>query len=426
MLSRRRFLGIAGGTAAVAASGVLGWETLVRDHLDGRSAGDTSGASSGSPSGSGSTGTRVLVVVQLSGGNDGINTLIPAGDGRYFDARPTLGVKEADVVALPGTDRYGLHPQLAPLLPLWQQGQLAAIDGIGFPDQSRSHFSASDTWWSATPDEPIRTGWLGRWLDATGDDTNPLRAVALGGGSPALVGEHATSTVVLDPAAFSLRTPRGADGDAIRQAFLATAAPLRPDPMAAAAQQAIPASLQAVDLLARAATGSGDQTSSAVDATSITGLLTTAAGIIDLQVGTQVIVVAGGGFDTHSDQARRHPELLTDLAGGLTAFLDTLRSRSQADDVLVLTTSEFGRRVEENGSGTDHGNGSVHFLAGPMVAGGQVVGQAELGDLVDGDLRSSIDSRSLYANGLDWLSGRGGLTDDVLGQQADRYSLVRA
>ena len=418
MVSRRTFLGLAGGSAVVVAGGALGWQALLGEHLA-RTVDDQAGGRAGSQ--------RVLVVVQLSGGNDGINTLIPAGDGRYFDARPTLGVKEADVVALPGTDRYGLHPRLAPMLPLWQRGQLAAIDGIGFPDQSRSHFSASDTWWSATPDQPLRTGWLGRWMDATDAGANPLRAVALGGGSPALVGEQSRSTVVLDPAGFALRTPRGADGDAIRRAFLATAEPLASDPMAAAAQEAIGSSLQAVDVLARAATGPGRAT--AGEATTITGLLSTAAGIIDLQVGTEIIVVAGNGFDTHSDQARRHPDLLADLAGGLTTFLDTIESRGQADQVLVITTSEFGRRVEENGSGTDHGDGSVHFLAGPMVAGGQVVGQADLADLVDGDLRSSIDSRSLYANALDWLSGPAGATglaDDVLGLSADRYSLLRA
>ncbi|HEY5153605.1 MAG TPA: DUF1501 domain-containing protein, partial [Acidimicrobiales bacterium] len=281
------------------------------------------------------------------------------------------------------------------------------------------------------PDQPIRTGWLGRWMDATDDGANPLRAVALGGGSPALVGERARSTVVLDPAGFALRTPRGADGDAIRRAFLATAEPLLPDPMAAAAQQAIGSSLQAVDVLAQAASGpAGAQANGpAIEAGTITGLLSTAAGIIDLQVGTEIIVVAGSGFDTHSDQTRRHQELLADLAGGLTTFLDTIESRGQADQVLVITTSEFGRRVEENGSGTDHGDGSVQFLAGPMVAGGQVVGQADLGDLVDGDLRSSIDSRSLYANALDWLSGPAGPTgvaDEVLALSADRYSLVRA
>jgi len=418
MVTRRRFLGVAGGAAVVAASGVLGWERLLNDHLDAQSTADqTSGTQPGS-----ANPKRVLVIVQMTGGNDGVNTLIPAGDGRYFDARPTLGIKEADVVALAGTDRYGLHPKLAPLVPLWEQGHLAAIDGIGFPDQTRSHFSALDTWWSATPDEPIHTGWLGRWMDATGDGSNPLRGIALGGGSPALVGDHALSTVVLNPAGFALRTPRGSSGDAVRQAFLATAAPLSAEPMGAAAQQAIPATVQAVDSLAKA---SETPVNAKVDSTSVTGLLTTAAGIIDLQLGTEIILVVANGFDTHADQPKRHNDLLQDLAGGLTGFLATLAERGQADDVLVMTTSEFGRRVQENGSGTDHGNGSVHFLAGPMVAGGQIVGQADLGDLVDGDLRSSIDSRSLYSNALDWLSGPAGPTDEVLGQTADRYSLVR-
>lgn len=433
MLSRRQFLGAAGGTAAAIAAGAVGWERLVDQHLD--RAVEPVGSTEGAATGSAIDG-RVLVVVQLSGGNDGINTLIPAGDGHYFDARPTLGVKDANVVALAGTDRYGLHPAMAPLAGRWARGHLAAIDGVGFPGQTRSHFSALDTWWSATPGESVRTGWLGRWLDATGDPTNPLRAVALGGGSPALVGERARSTVVLDPSGFRLLAPVGSDVDAIRRALLATAAPLGDDPLTAAAQQAVPASLQAVDVLGRAsanATGASGAGGTAAtigggqqggDDTTITSLLATAAGIIDLQIGTQVLLVSGGGFDTHSDQAARQADLLSDLGHGLATFLDTLEAQGRADQVLVVTTSEFGRRVAENGSGTDHGDGSVHFLAGPMVDGGRVVGQADLSDLVDGDLRSSIDSRSLYANALDWLSGTGGPTDDVLGITADRYALV--
>jgi len=439
MLSRRKFLGIAGGVAVGGAvGGRVAWSTLLDDHLeavnDARGvapAGTVLGAD-GQPFAT-AVNDRVLVVIQLSGGNDGLNTLIPAGDGRYFDARPTLHVKESDVVKLQGVDRYGVHPELQPLVAAWDRGQLAAIDAIGFPGQTRSHFAAMDTWWSATPEQAITTGWLGRWLDATGDPTNPLRAIALGGGSPALRGERSLATVVRDPASFSLRTPKGVDAKAIRDAFVATASPLDSDPMAASAQEAVPASLQAVDLLAKAAGADPDAAGAGLvpqaqrgGNAGMTELLQTAAGIIDLGIGTQIIVVDGDGFDTHADQARRHPELLSDFAGGLATFLDTLQQRGHSDRVLVVTTSEFGRRVRENGGGTDHGNGGVQFLAGPMVKGGRIVGEADLGSLDQGDLKSTIDSRSLYANAIDWLSGPNGPADEILGGTFDRYGLVTA
>jgi uncharacterized protein (DUF1501 family) len=421
MLSRRRFLGLAGGAAVGAAAAArLTWSGLVEDHVpDGATAAGAGGAA----------GDRVLVVVQLGGGNDGLNTVIPRQDGRYADARPTLRVAEADVVALAGQSRYGLHPSLRDLVPLWESDRLAAVESIGFPDQSRSHFAAMDTWWRASTDRQVRTGWLGRWLDRSGDATNPLRAIALGGGSPALVGDRSLATVVLDPAQFSLRTPKGADRAAITDAFLATAAPLDPDPTRAAAQQAIPASVTAVEALARAASGAGAPDEGA-DAGGpegrIASLLGTAAGIIDLDLGTRLILVAADGFDTHTDQQDRHGPLLADLAAGLRRFFDALAARGRLDRVTVITTSEFGRRVHENGTGTDHGTGSVQFVAGAGVARAQVVGDADLGDLADGDLRAAIDTRTLYAAALDWLGGDAGATDEILGGAFDRHGLVRA
>lgn len=445
MLSRRRFLGVTtGAVAAGAIGGRLAWGGLLGDQVE------ASRSSGGGPLGTATNATgsrapslptnRVLVVVQLSGGNDGLNTLVPVGDGKYFDARPTLQVKDADVLKLSGADRWGLHPALAPLLGHWEQGRLAAIDAVGFPDQTRSHFAASDTWWSAAPKDGATTGWLGRWLDTTADPTNPLHAIALGGGSPALIGRTALSTVVLDPTTFSLRTPKGADAKTIRDAFLATGAPLAAEPIAAAAQRAVPSALDAVDLLAKAtgrgaeangeagagAGGFGGEAKKGENQFGLTELLQTAAGIIDLQIGTQVLLVAGSGFDTHSDQANRHPLLLADAAAGIAGFLDAMQQQGRADDVLVITTSEFGRRVQENGSGTDHGDGNVGFALGPMVDGGRVIGEADLTKLGDGDVRSTIDARSLYANAIDWLSGAAGAADEVLGAPYDRYSLLRS
>jgi uncharacterized protein (DUF1501 family) len=431
-LGRRELLG--GGLAA-AGAGVLvaraTWSSLVADDIEsGMPAGRPADASTGPAATENTTTTlpdhasRVLVVLQLGGGNDGLNTLIPT-DGRYMDARPGLRVAEGDRVALAGQSRFGLHPALRELAPLWDAGRLAAINGLGFSDQSRSHFAAMDTWWHASTDHTMRTGWLGRWLDQQ-PDPGPLRAIALGGGSPALVGARSLSTVVLAPNGFSLRTPKGADAKTIADAFLATAAPLDHEPTRAAAQRAVPASVDAVQTLAAAkALGAGaDDDGNPKNDGRITRLLATAAGIINLDLGTRIVLVATDGFDTHTDQGNRHPKLLTDLAVGMTRFAQAL-DEPHRDRVLVVTTSEFGRRVKENGSGTDHGNGSVQFLTGAGVTGRQIVGDVDLTKLDDGDLATSIDARSLYALALDWLSGDSASTDAVLGGQLDRYGLLR-
>ena len=434
MLSRRKFIAIAGGVgAAGVAGGTAAWSTLMRDHVDDAVAqrdqasgatqpGTTSGAAATAGSGS---PNRVLVVLQMSGGNDGLNTLIPS-DGRYRDARHTLAIPEGDLVAINAAG-YALHPSLAPLAPLWNGGTLTALEGIGMKDQSRSHFKAMDTWWSATPGVSSQTGWLGRWLDATekGKAPNPLRAVALGGGSPALVGVTALPTVVISPAEFTLRTPRGCDAKTLTDAFLATAQPLNAgDDIFAAAQQSFPDTLDAIDVLQKVRTqASGQSATVGGGAQGATALLQSAAGIIEQGIGTQVILVAVSGFDTHADQLTRQKSLLSDVGEGIAQFVTRIQKAGKADDVLLMTTSEFGRRVAENASiGTDHGTGSVSFVVGNGINGGKVVGDVGLGALVDGDVPISVDTRSLYSVALDWL---GGPTDSVLGATFDRYGILK-
>jgi uncharacterized protein (DUF1501 family) len=431
MLSRRKFIGIAGGVgAAGAAGGAALWSTLLSDHVA-ESVEQRDQAGGAQPDAASSSTTvnskanRVLVVLQLSGGNDGLNTLIPS-DGRYRDARTTLAIPEAELVAINATG-YSLHPSLAALAPLWNSGTVTALQGIGMKDQSRSHFKAMDTWWSATPGAASQTGWLGRWLDATENGTapNPLRAIALGGGSPALVGVRALPTVVMSPAEFSIRTPRGCDAKTLTDAFLATAQPLvSGNDVFAAAQQSIPDTLEAIDVLQKVRTQASGQSATVRNgAQGSTALLQSAAGIIEQGIGTQVILVAVNGFDTHADQLDRQSALLGDVGEGIAQFVSRIQTAGKADDVLLITTSEFGRRVAENASvGTDHGNGNVSFLVGTGVDGGKVVGDLGLGALIDGDLPVSIDTRSLYSAALDWLGGPAGT---VLGGNFDRYGILR-
>ncbi len=427
-LSRRAFIGMGGAAAGGAATGTLAWllgdgtgsELTVEGPAPAPSPdpGPTPGPAVAPD------GDRVLVVVQLGGGNDGLNTLVPA-DGRYRDLRPTLALPEADLLPLTGATGFGLAPALAPLLPLWREGRLAAVNGMGMVGQSRSHFVALDSWWRGSPDPTLRGGWLGRWLDATIEgEPDPLRAIALGSGAPALAAERSPSTVVQSPELFSLRVAPGIDDRAQAAAFAALAEPLSSDPLLAAVQESIPATISAVDLLDQALGEADAATDQVAGRASVSALLTAAAEIVGMGVGTRIIHVGVGGFDTHSEQLRSHPDLLADVATGVAQFFAAAEAQGNADRVLLVTTSEFGRRVRENGSaGTDHGTAGLQVLCGAGVAGGRVIGDVDLVNLDDGDVPVDVDTRSVYAAALDWL---GGPTDEILGGTYDRLGLLTA
>jgi uncharacterized protein (DUF1501 family) len=410
-ISRRGFLTLAGGAAV---TGTAGWAALVREHSSSRP------AVSAPPT----DADHVLVVVQLSGGNDAINTLI-APDGRYHDLRPSLAVTDDQLVALRGEPGVALHPALRDLTPLWESHRLAIVPGVGFAQASRSHFESLAAWWTGSPEHTQTTGWLGRWLDRTSTEANPLVAVSLGGGAaPAVRAEHTISTAVNDISSFQVRAPRGATSDAITEALLATASPASTEPLLAAAQQATRSALAAVDTMSavqdKVSVIEGDDPDAA-QAGPIASGLAAAASIIELGLGTRIVLVSASGFDTHANQVNAHPRLLADLSHGMASFFATLDKANLSDRVLLLTTSEFGRRAQENGSaGTDHGHGAVQFVAGPRVQGG-LHGSMDLTHLTDGDLTSTVDTRSLYAAALDWL---GGPTDEVLGATYDRLALI--
>lgn len=414
-LSRRQFLGLAGGAAGVALGGTVVWSRLVDDQVTDHTAASPEARST----------DRILVVIELAGGNDGLNTLVPA-DGRYHDARPTLAIADTDLVALSGETGYGMHPALAPLAPVWAAGRLAAVQGIGLADQTRSHFAATDAWRAGGGTGSA--SWLGRWLDATaGERATPLRAIALGTDTRILAAEHSLSTVIKEPDSFQLLVPSGpaTDPDAVVAAFTATSAPVGSDPLFAAAQHAIPATLEALDVFGQAtAVPGGRQTNPdpGADTRKATRFLETAARIIELDVGAQVLVVGVDGFDTHATQPDRHRQLLADVGTGLAGFLDAIEQQGRSDDVLVVTTSEFGRRVVENGSmGSDHGKANTLLLTGAAV-NGAIVGDSGLAAIDDeGDLPLVVDARSLYAVALDWL---GGPTDEILGGTYDRFGLT--
>jgi uncharacterized protein (DUF1501 family) len=368
----------------------------------------------------------VLVVVELAGGNDAVNTLVPLtgpSASAYRDLRPTLALDPVTLVALgPDHPSHGLHPSLAPLACLSER--LATVAGIGFADPDRSHFVSFDRWWRADRvDQP--TGWIGRWLDTLPEDAlAPLGATAVGRGSPVLRAATASSTTVASAAAFSLPDLLGADAVTGFAAGGAVA-----DPVLGAAQAAWAATSAAVDEFApiAAATADDDAAGGYGDDTALpatTGFqqgLTLAAQIVIGDVGARVVVVSVGGFDTHSRQLDTHAALLADLAAGIEQFWAVVDAAGIGDRVLMMTQSEFGRRVAENGSaGTDHGAAGVSFVLGDAVATG-LHGALDLTDLVNGDVRPVHDPRAMFTVALDWL---GGDVERVLGERYDGLPLL--
>ncbi len=366
---------------------------------------------------------RVLVVVQMGGGNDALNTLVPV-TGSYHDARPTIGLADDALLALPGDVGYGLHPALAPLTPSLDTGRVGVVAGIGFEHPDRSHFAALDMWWSAAPGDTFRTGWLGRWLDATaaapGGELDVLRAVGLGGAVPALRADLTQAIGVNQIERFVLPT----DDDAVITAWASldaahTSAREAAEAFAGLSPRGTAAGSASTP--AGASLGSGD---------TVIDRLRAAAELIIAEAGVRVVHVSMNGFDTHAGQLDRHELLLGELASGIAAFQHRLAEAGQSHRVLLVTTSEFGRRVTENGSsGTDHGKAGVQFVVGDAVstAGtGVVFGTLDPGDLVEGDLRPVVDPRSLYATALDWVGAdaAGAIADGVLGAAYERLPFV--
>ena len=427
-LSRRHFLRLGAGTVVVIGLGACTSERSAAPSTSATTAlpsttelptTTTAAASStaaAATTGSSAPGTllggRRLVVVQLNGGNDGLNTVVPVV-GQYHDARPSLGLADTDLVALSGETEVGLHPALQPLVPLWDAGQLALVRGIGFQDPDRSHFVSMDRWWRA--DDVHAPGWLGRVLDDLPTEPDALYATALGGSTPILAGANRQGASVGSPSGFRFQT---LDPDTVRL----LSSPPSDTPLMAAAQHAFARAVDAVtdfDTAMKSAdddAGDDDREGGAT----IAGGLQLAARLLAADVGTQVVVVSAGGFDTHSGQADTQHRLLADFAAGVTAFFESASAAGL--DVLLVTTSEFGRRVQENGSGgTDHGAGNVSFAVGPGVQGG-VVGSVDLTDLLDGDVRPTVDPRTMYTACLDWI-GADPVT--VLGKRYDEVELLK-
>jgi uncharacterized protein (DUF1501 family) len=359
---------------------------------------------------------RTLVVVEMAGGNDGLNTVVPLNVGAYHDLRPTLGV--TDPIALDAD--IGLHPNLPKLAKRYEQGQVAVVEGLGYPDPDLSHFGSIAIWWSARGGSG-QAGWLGAYLDGTVGFDDPLAAIGIGPGpSPALLGQRSFATTIADASGLQPQLPAWLDEPDDLLAAWGNVAPAKVDAtkLLGQVQRSIGLTVSARDELGKTLTVGADEAPAADTSaggrrayqdTSVVESLGLAAELIRSPARPRVVYVSGiGDFDTHQNQAQTHPALMSELDDGIDAFFTALGG--QADDVVLATVAEFGRRPAENGGGTDHGTANAHFVVGPGVAGGRFGSPPSLSDLDrTGNLVHTTDFRSLYATLLDgWLGVEAG------------------
>jgi len=347
---------------------------------------------------------RILVVIQLSGGNDGLNTIVPYRDELYAKARPKLGIPSNDVIKL--TEELGLHPSLRAIENQFSENRFSIIQGVGYPSPNRSHFESMDIWHSCHPKKDrSQSGWLGRWIteqtahptsDSTaihiGSDTLPLACQERGVQVPSLASlEQMRLKAKLDSMQDKQSRP-GAESNSKDSGSLL-------DFLSTSTVSALEVSERLDKILAQ------PDTSGEFPKTALGEKLRAVSRLILSGLKTRIYYVTLDGFDTHANQPDVHASLLKQWSEALAAFLSRLKQTGQQDRVLVMTFSEFGRRVSENASlGTDHGAAAPMFLAGPKLPKIIHGPMPDLSDLEDGDLRFKIDFRSVYASVLEhWM-----------------------
>jgi uncharacterized protein (DUF1501 family) len=350
----------------------------------------------------------VLVVIEMTGGNDGLNTVIPYSDDLYHKARPKLGFTKQQVLRV--DDHVGLHPALRSFDQLLHKGWLAAVQGVGYPNPDRSHFESMDIWQSADVRRQLTTGWIGRSVPDLQKKTGNIPVLQVGTGRLPLALRGAPGGVVSIDNGQAYRLDLG--GDASRrkprrrllEELAGPAAPGAADDLLQFVRRRQLQTYTTLDQLQEVLESIRNQ-GGQYSFSSLSQSLGLVARLIERGFGTRVFYVTIGNFDTHSSQAPTHERLLRELGDAVAIFLNGLERSGHAQRVLVMTFSEFGRRVQENGSkGTDHGAGSCLFVAGPAVKGGAVGKHPSLADLDSGDLRHLTDFRQVYATLLDgWL-----------------------
>jgi uncharacterized protein (DUF1501 family) len=342
-----------------------------------------------------STPDRMLLVLYLAGGNDGLNTIVPYTDSLYTKARPTIGLKADEVYPLGADGRFGMHKSLVRVQDMWHNGQVAIVHNVGYPNPNFSHFESTYIWETASPEQRFHTGWLGRYLDATDTSSRgPVRAIAVGQNQlPRTLISNGHPGVALNRLSdFTFADETRPDAALRRRAFRAFGAGSPADgSMRAKVIEAQDGTIDAVT----AVSGAAKQVKTALTPAQ------TVATMFGAGVGTEIGFIYVGGFDTHTTQRGQHANILGLVDKAIAQFFDQAATLGLADRATVITFSDFGRRVGENASnGTDHGSSMPVLVMGPRVNGGFYGTAPDLGVLVDGNLDPSVHMGSVYGSVL--------------------------
>jgi uncharacterized protein (DUF1501 family) len=400
--NRRDFL-----KSSLAGAGLVGWSFGAPIFLSRTAAAVPSAKKPGAKD-------TILVVIELTGGNDGLNTVIPFKDPEYAKLRPTLRQPQAQIKKI--NDDLGLHPALTGFAELLHDNALCVVQGVGYPNPNQSHFRSMDIWQTASLDEKVNEGWLGKALKGlpgvpsfhlkSNNEPSPLAL----DGAPARV----PSIKTLEEFQLQVAAASGADKkeqrDIIEGAAKSSGGPGLLDFVQRTASNTYASSRRLQEI------GKNYQPKANYPNTPLADRLKLAAKLIDAGLGARLFYVAHGNFDTHATQAPAHANLLTQLSEAVTAFFKDVAARGHRERVLVMTFSEFGRRAKENGSrGTDHGSAAPMFLIGGKVKAGSVGEHPSLTKLEMGNLKHHTDFRQVYSAILDkWL---GVSSKNVLGEE---------
>ncbi|MDR6563957.1 MULTISPECIES: DUF1501 domain-containing protein [unclassified Arcicella] len=360
---------------------------------------------------------KILVIIQLSGGNDGLNTVVPYRNDIYYRERPTIAVERNKVLNL--NDEIGLNPALEKLRPWYDNGFMRIINNVGYPNPDRSHFRSMDIWQTASnPNEYLQTGWLGRYLDANcSGDCASYNVLEIDDTlSLSMKGEKLKGLAVLDPE----KLYRQVHGD-----FIAKIAKTQPadhsDNVSYLYKTLAETSSSAEYLHAKSKIY---QTKATFPNGELGQRLKTISELILSGMPTNIYYVSISGFDTHVNQVNQQERLLRNYAETMDVFLNELKQNNKLDDVVMMTFSEFGRRVKQNASGgTDHGTANNVFLMGGKLKADKILNEApNLTDLDEGDLKYSVDFRKIYATLLrNWLLVN---DEEILGKRFDVLDFV--
>ncbi|HEY0751603.1 MAG TPA: DUF1501 domain-containing protein [Chitinophagaceae bacterium] len=364
-------------------------------------------------------GNKVVVILQLSGGNDGLNTVIPVRNDIYYRSRPKLGIERTKALSL--TDEAGLHPSLTAFADAYNDGSLSILNNVGYPNPDRSHFRSMDIWHTASQsNEYWNTGWLGRYLDAQCNGCDkPTQALEIDDVlSLALKGEHAKALALKDPK----RLYGTANEKFFKEISKSHGHDHHDEQPVEYLYKTMAETLSSADYIYK----QSRLNPSSVDypRTEMGNGLKTIASLIYSEINTKVYYLSLGSFDTHINQEAQQARLFKEMNDAVAAFVKDLKKNNRFNDVLFFTFSEFGRRVSQNASGgTDHGTANnMMFLSGGLKEKGILNALPDLGDLDEGDLKYNVDFKNVYATVLNkWLG-----SDDqkILGAKYNKLSFI--